>query len=75
MTCPTPQRVAIEAITVITPSPEALAATPAITWIGHATLLLRMAGVTLLTDPHLTQRCISFWLGGTKTQGASGPAP
>lgn len=32
------------------------------TWIGHATVLMQMAGVNILTDPHLTERAspVSF---------------
>jgi N-acyl-phosphatidylethanolamine-hydrolysing phospholipase D len=32
-------------------SREALAHNPSITWIGHSTMLVRMGGVTFLTDP------------------------
>ena len=39
-------------------------ANPAITWLGHATLLLRVAGVNVLTDPHLTGRASPLsWVG------------
>lgn len=30
---------------------EAIAHNPSLTWIGHSTMLVRMGGVTLLTDP------------------------
>lgn len=40
----------------------ALAHNPSITWIGHATFLVRMDGVTFLTDPIYSQRAspVSF---------------
>ncbi|MGH3851177.1 MAG: MBL fold metallo-hydrolase, partial [Pseudonocardiaceae bacterium] len=35
-------------------------AEPTMTWIGHATLLLQLGGVNILTDPHLTERASPF---------------
>jgi len=29
---------------------------PTLTWIGHATFLLQLGGVNVLTDPHLSER-------------------
>ena len=37
---------------------------PSITWIGHATLLVQIAGVNILTDPHFSERAFAVqWLG------------
>ena len=40
----------------------AIRANPSVTWIGHATFLVRMDGVTFLTDPMFSQRAspVSF---------------
>ncbi len=42
--------------------PAALAENPTITWIGHATFLVRMDGITFLTDPMFSERAspVSF---------------
>ncbi len=42
--------------------PQALQHNPSITWIGHATFLVRMDGVTFLTDPIFSERAspVSF---------------
>ncbi len=39
---------------------------PTITWLGHATFLLQMGGVNILTDPHLTGRASPFAFSGPK---------
>jgi N-acyl-phosphatidylethanolamine-hydrolysing phospholipase D len=41
---------------------EALARSPTLTWIGHSTFLVRMDGVTFLTDPMFSDRAgpVSF---------------
>ena len=35
-----------------------------LTWLGHATFLIRLDGVTILTDPFLTDRASPFTFGG-----------
>ncbi|HYD48889.1 MAG TPA: MBL fold metallo-hydrolase [Terriglobales bacterium] len=42
--------------------PAAIQHNPSVTWIGHSTLLVRMDGVTFLTDPIFAERCspVSF---------------
>jgi N-acyl-phosphatidylethanolamine-hydrolysing phospholipase D len=42
----------------------ALSKNPSVTWIGHATLLVRMDGVTFLTDPVFSQRASPFAFAG-----------
>ena len=37
-----------------------------LTWIGHATLLLQVGGVNVLTDPHLTERASPVSFAGPK---------
>ena len=41
-------------------------AQPTLTWIGHATLLLQINGVNILTDPHLTERASPLRFAGPK---------
>lgn len=38
------------------------------TWIGHATLLLRMEGTTILTDPHFSERASPVSWAGPKRE-------
>ena len=45
---------------------------PTLTWIGHATLLIQIKGVNILTDPHLTQRASPFSFAGPKRYTAPG---
>jgi L-ascorbate metabolism protein UlaG (beta-lactamase superfamily) len=43
-----------------------------VTWLGHATFLIRLAGRTLLTDPFLTERASPFaWFGPKRLAGPS----
>ena len=39
---------------------------PTLTWIGHASFLLQLGGVNILTDPHLTERASPFGVVGPK---------
>jgi L-ascorbate metabolism protein UlaG (beta-lactamase superfamily) len=54
----------------VLPEPLALANLAAmdgadsLTWLGHATFLIRLDGVTILTDPFLTDRASPFAFGG-----------
>jgi N-acyl-phosphatidylethanolamine-hydrolysing phospholipase D len=41
-------------------------AQPTLTWIGHATLLLQINGMNILTDPHLTERASPLRFAGPK---------
>jgi len=47
-------------------SPEALAHNPSLTWIGHASFLVRMDGVTFLTDPIFSERASPVSFAGPK---------
>jgi N-acyl-phosphatidylethanolamine-hydrolysing phospholipase D len=39
---------------------------PTLTWIGHATLLLQLGGVNVLTDPHFSERASPVGFAGPK---------
>jgi N-acyl-phosphatidylethanolamine-hydrolysing phospholipase D len=39
---------------------------PTLTWIGHASFLLQLKGVNILTDPHLTARASPVGFAGPK---------
>ena len=43
-----------------------LAMTPALTWIGHITVLAQLGGLNLLTDPVFSQRCSPVQWAGPK---------
>jgi L-ascorbate metabolism protein UlaG (beta-lactamase superfamily) len=46
--------------------PVALLANPSLTWIGHATFLVRMDGATFLTDPMFSERASPVGFAGPK---------
>lgn len=46
--------------------PAALAHNPSVTWIGHATMLVRMDGATFLTDPNFADRASPLSFAGPK---------
>ena len=43
-----------------------LAPNPSVTWVGHATVLLRVGGLNVLTDPHFSQRASPLSFAGPK---------
>jgi N-acyl-phosphatidylethanolamine-hydrolysing phospholipase D len=47
---------------------------PAITWIGHATMLVQMGGLNILTDPHFSERASPVQFAGPKRAQAPGMA-
>ncbi len=47
---------------------------PAINWIGHATVLAQMGGLTVLTDPMFSQRASPLAFAGPKRQTPPGIA-
>ena len=55
------------AFPLATPDPGFLAANrtrPTLTWIGHATFLIQIGGINVLTDPHFTSRASPLgWAG------------
>src|SRR6185295_2978388 len=46
--------------------PVAILTSPSLTWIGHATFLVRMDGVTFLTDPMFSERASPVSFAGPK---------
>ena len=46
--------------------PAAIGHNPSLTWIGHATFLVRMDGVTFLTDPIFSERASPVGFAGPK---------
>ena len=49
---------------VAAPDPAALSLNPGLTWIGHASFLVRMDGTTFLTDPMFSQRASPLSFAG-----------
>jgi N-acyl-phosphatidylethanolamine-hydrolysing phospholipase D len=45
---------------------EAITRSPSLTWIGHSTFLVRMDGVTFLTDPMFSNRASPFSFAGPR---------
>ncbi|MGQ0653219.1 MAG: MBL fold metallo-hydrolase, partial [Betaproteobacteria bacterium] len=43
-----------------------LASNPAVTWVGHATVLLRVGGASVLTDPHFSERASPLSFAGPR---------
>jgi len=52
--------------------PQTLTHNPSITWIGHATMLVRMDGVTFLTDPMFSDRASPVSFAGPERLVAPG---
>jgi N-acyl-phosphatidylethanolamine-hydrolysing phospholipase D len=52
--------------------PSAIVANPSLTWIGHSTMLVRMDGVTFLTDPMFSPRASPVSFAGPKRLSAPG---
>lgn len=45
---------------------------PSVTWIGHATLLFRLGGLNVLTDPHFSERASPVGFAGPRRHHAPG---
>ena len=54
--------------------PRGAAHNPSVTWIGHATFLVRMDGVTFLTDPIFSERASPVSLRGAEAARPAGGA-
>ena len=54
--------------------PSALAASPGLTWIGHASFLVRMDGATFLTDPMFSRRASPLSFAGPRRLAPPGVA-
>jgi N-acyl-phosphatidylethanolamine-hydrolysing phospholipase D len=52
--------------------PKAMLANPSVTWIGHSTFLVRMDGMTFLTDPMFSERASPVSFAGPERLVAPG---
>ena len=43
-----------------------LVSNPAVTWVGHATVLLRVGGLSVMTDPHFSERASPVQFAGPR---------
>jgi len=50
------------------------AGNPSVTWIGHATLLVRLGGLNVLTDPHFSERASPVGFAGPRRYQPPGVA-
>ena len=48
------------------PAKPQLAQNPSVTWVGHATVLLRVGGLSIVTDPHFSERASPVSFAGPK---------
>ena len=71
---PTP-RVAADTAFVHANAKAGAAMQPAMTWIGHATMLAQIGGSNILTDPVFSERASPLSFAGPKRQVAPGLAP
>ena len=51
-----------------------LVANPSVTWVGHATVLLRVGGLSVLTDPHFSERASPVTFAGPRRVVSPVPA-
>jgi N-acyl-phosphatidylethanolamine-hydrolysing phospholipase D len=68
---PTP-RVAPDLAFITANASASAAMQPAITWVGHATMLAQIGGINLITDPVFSQRASPLSFMGPKRQQAPG---
>jgi len=59
---------------VLSPSNAASSPGPNLTWIGHATFLIRLSGLNILTDPFFSERASPFSFMGPKRYAPPGIA-